>query len=89
VPELILTDLWTGTSYIRKRWPVSLFTFPSLMSRLGQKLAMFVLSHLFSAFFNNTAQLITSFFLKMEFLAPLKSITGFFNTPHRHVSTFF
>jgi len=46
--------------YRQKRLPVSLFTFPSLMSCLGQKLAVFVLSHLFSAFFDNTTQFITS-----------------------------
>jgi hypothetical protein len=47
--------------FFQKRLMVSLSTFPSLMSCLGQKLAVFVLSHLFSAFFNNTTQLITSF----------------------------
>ena len=45
---------------VQKRLPVSLFTFPSLMTCLGQKFSMFVLSHFFSAFFNNTTQLITS-----------------------------
>jgi len=46
---------------VQKRLPVSSFTFPSLMTRLGQKFSMFVLSHFFSAFFDNTTQFITSF----------------------------
>jgi len=45
---------------VQKRLPVSLFTFPSLMTSLGQKFSMFVLSHFFSAFFYHTAQFITS-----------------------------
>jgi hypothetical protein len=46
---------------VQKRLPVSLFTFPSLMTGLGQKFSMFVLSHFFSAFFYHTTQFITSF----------------------------
>ncbi len=59
---------------VQKRLPVSLFTFPSLMTCLGQKLSMFVLSHFFSALFNNTTQFITSFslqFFDMVFLSRL------------------
>jgi len=50
---------------VQKRLPVSLFTFPSLMTRLGQKFSMFVLSHFFSAFFDNTTQFITSFAINL------------------------
>ena len=46
---------------VQKRLPVSLFTFPSLMTCLCQKLSVFVLSHFFSTLFNNTSQFITSF----------------------------
>jgi len=46
--------------YIQKRLPVSLFTFPSLMTRFGQQFSMFVLSHFLSALFYNTTQFITS-----------------------------
>jgi hypothetical protein len=46
---------------VQKRLPVSLFTFPSLMTCLGQKFSMFVFSHFFSTLFNNTTQFITSF----------------------------
>jgi hypothetical protein len=42
----------------------SLFALSALMSRACKELAVFVLSHLFPALFNNTAQWITSF-LKM------------------------
>jgi len=46
---------------VQKRLPVSSLTFPSLMTGLGQKFSMFVLSHFLSAFFDNTTQFITSF----------------------------
>ena len=58
-------------SLVQKRLPVSLFTFPSLMTGLGQKFSMFVLSHFFSAFFNNTTQFITSFASNLFFLSDL------------------
>ena len=45
---------------VQKSLPVSLFTFPSLMSCLCQKLSVFMLSHFFATLFNNTAQFITS-----------------------------
>jgi hypothetical protein len=48
-------------SDLLKKPPALLSALPSLMTRFGQKLSMLVLSHLFSAFFYNTAQLITSF----------------------------
>jgi hypothetical protein len=48
--------------YSKRRWVKEvLLTLPSLMARFGQQLAMLVFAHLFSAFFDNTTQLITSF----------------------------
>jgi hypothetical protein len=38
----------------------ALLAFPSLMTCLGQKLSVFMLSHFFSALFNNTSQRFTS-----------------------------
>jgi hypothetical protein len=49
----------SASSLYRKNSRHLLFTFPSLMACTGQQLFMLVLSHLFSSFFNNTAQPIT------------------------------
>ena len=66
--------------WVQKRLPVSLFTFPSLMTCLGQKFSMFVLSHFFSAFFNNTTQFITSFASNV-FIQPDLESNRFQTTP--------
>jgi hypothetical protein len=47
--------------YKQPRNSKTLFAFPSLMARLGQQFAVFMFSHFFSAFFDNTAQQITPF----------------------------
>jgi len=41
--------------------PGRLFTLTSLMARSGQKLPMFVLSHFFPPFLDDTAQVLTPF----------------------------
>lgn len=45
-----------------------LFALSSLMASFGQQLAVFVLSHFFSSFFDDAAQQITSFqrFIKKQ-----------------------
>jgi hypothetical protein len=57
----------------------TLFAFPSLMARFGQQLAVFVFSHFFSAFLDDTTQRITSS-QGILFLLNLNSITCIINS---------
>jgi len=59
---------------------------PSLMARLGQQFLVFVLSHLFSAFFDDTAQSITPPHLQepsqgVELSTAIDSLSTFFSKP--------
>jgi hypothetical protein len=54
------TILGTGAFYFRSLKLISLFALSALMTRFCQQLSVLVLPHFFTAFFDNTSQLITS-----------------------------